>query len=371
MAVTVHRNSGWLRANGNRLVVTHAAAQLRMGDHQVDSPAVRPGPLALLIALGLAAGPAGAAPWPACNAPTLTPPGALHRPPPEYPESARLAGAEGFVDVSYTVLADGSVGWTRIRRAEPPGFFEPAAQDGLRAWRFRPALQDGQPVECRGQTRLRFTLTDGVPARPRGSAAVGDQPAPVYPEQARIEGLEGYVEVEFEAGADGRVTRAEVTLAMPRGDFEPAALAAVRNWRLPPQPAGRSVRRFEFALPALYPHDPSPTLFAAAPFPEQACREGTTGRVRLEVDVAADGRVTAARVIDGEPAGLYDTTALAVARNSRIPPAWRGGVPIAATGLLTLRFEPDAARCGGQVPVDPQAPARRAPTPRVSALGRR
>lgn len=342
-----------------------------MGDHHVDVPAARAGSLALLAALGMASCPADAAPWPACNAATLTPPAALHRPAPEFPESARLAGAEGFVDVAYTVLTDGRVGWTRIRRAEPSGFFEPVALDGLRAWRFRPALLDGRPVECRGQTRLRFTLTDSVPARPQGSAPVGDQPAPVYPEQARLEGLEGYVEVEFEAGADGRVAQAEVTLAMPRGDFERAALAAVRSWRLPPQAAGRSVRRFEFALPARYPHDPSPTLFAAAPYPEQACREGTPGRVRLEVEVTADGRITAARVLDGEPAGLYEATALAVARSSRIPPAWRGGVPIAATALLTLRFEPDAARCGGQAPAEPQAPVRRAPAPRVSALGPR
>ena len=320
----------------------------------------------------LAACPATAAPWPACNAPALTPPGPLQRPAPDYPESARLAGAAGFVDVAFTVLKDGSVGWTRVRRAEPSGFFEPAALEGIRAWRFRPALLDGEPVECRSQTRLRFTLTDGVAARPLGSAAVGDQPAPVYPEQARIEGLEGYVEVEFEAGEHGRVARAEVTLAMPRGDFERAALDAVRSWRLPPDaaPGGRSVRRFELALPALYPHDPSPTLFAAAPFPEQACREGTSGRVRLEVEVAADGRIIEARVLDGEPTGLYDAAALAVARSSRMPPAWRGGVPIAATALLTLRFEPDDVRCGGQVPTDPQAP-RRTPAPRVSASGTR
>jgi TonB family protein len=327
---------------------------------------------ALPLAFGWAMS-ADAAPWPACNDPLLTPPGALHRAPPEYPESARLAGAEGFVDVAFTVLLDGSVGWTRIRRAEPSGFFEPAALEGIRTWRFRPALRDGQPVECRSQTRMRFTLTDGVPARPSGSAAVGDQPAPVYPEKARIEGLEGYAEVEFETGADGRVTWAEVTLAMPRGDFERAALDAVRGWRLAPAGpgSGRSVRRFDFALPALYPHDPLPTLLAAAPFPEQACRDGTRGRVRLEVEVAADGRITAARVIDAEPAGLYDATALTVARSSRIPPAWRGGVPIAATALLTLRFDPDTARCGGYAPADPPAPARRAPAPRVSALGAR
>jgi len=341
-----------------------------MGDHQMVTLRVA-GTLAVLaLALGGAL-PAGAEPWPSCNAPGLAPPGALQRPAPEYPESARLAGAEGYVDVAFTVLRDGHVGWIRIRKAQPSGFFEPAALDALRAWRFRPALQDGEPVECRVQTRLRFTLTEGVPARSAGSARGSDQPPPVYPEQARIEGLEGYVEVEFEAGPDGRVAWAEVTLAMPRGDFERAALAAVRSWRLPPSTAGegRSVRRFDFTLPDLYPHDPLPTLLAAVSYPEQACRDGLRGRVRLEVEVAADGRIVAARVLDAEPAGLYDATALAVARSSRIPPAWRGGVPIAATALLTLRFEPDAAHCGGKAPAEPQAPARRAPAPRVSRLG--
>jgi len=339
-----------------------------MGDRQVVKRSAASCLAALLLAWG-GVYPAAAAPWPSCSDPGLTPPGALERPAPDYPDSARLAGADGFVDVAFTVLRDGRVGWIRVRRAEPSGFFEPAALEALRAWRFRPALRDGEPVECRGQTRLRFTLTEGVPARPAGSAAAGDQPAPVYPEQARIEGIEGYVEVEFETGPDGRVTRAEVTLAMPRGDFERAALAAVRSWRAPPSAAGtaRSVRRFDFALPGLYSHDPLPTLLAAAPYPEQACRDGIPGRVRLEVDVAADGRITAARVLDADPAGLYDAMALAVARNSRIPPAWRGGVPIAATGLLTLRFEPDAARCGGQGPGETQAPLRRAPVPKVSA----
>jgi TonB family protein len=343
-----------------------------MGDRQMVIPAPLSAVFVLLLAL-VGALPAAAAPWPACNTPGLTPPGALQRPAPEYPESARLAGAEGYVDVAFTVLRSGQVGWTSIRRAEPSGFFEPAALDALRAWQFRPALQDGEPVECRAQTRMRFTLTEGVPARPAGSAGGSDQPAPVYPEQARIVGLEGYVEVEFEAGPDGRVTWAEVTLAMPRGDFERAALAAVRSWRLPPSMAGagRSVRRFDFALPGLYPHDPLPTLLAAAPYPEQACRDGIPGRVRLEVQVAPDGRITAARVLDAEPAGLYDGMALAVAHGSRIPPARRGGEAIAATALLTLRFEPDAARCGGQSPAEPPGPVRRAPVPRVSATGLR
>ena len=71
--------------------------------------------------------PAQALPWPACNGPEIFPPTAGAQEPPVYPESARLAGAEGFVDVSFVVLRDGQVGWPRVLRAEPSGFFEAAA----------------------------------------------------------------------------------------------------------------------------------------------------------------------------------------------------------------------------------------------------
>lgn len=319
--------------------------------------------------LTLVAPGAVATPWPACNSRGLTPPAALDRPTTPYPESARQAGAEGFVEVAFTVLRDGRVGWARVLRAQPPGFFEPAALDSIRDWRFDPARRDGEPVECRIQTRVRYTLSDTVVARPQGTAAGGDQPAPVYPEQARIDGLEGYVEVQFEIDPDGRVSRAEVVTAMPRGDFEQAALAAIQRWRLPPGSAGGSpqTRRFDFALPDRYPHEPRPTLLAAAPLPAQACAHRLSGWVRLEVEVDADGRIGASRILASEPAGLYDAAALAVARNSRLEPAYRGGVAIGATGLLTLRFAPDDARCGTGEPGDPRTPGRGPATPRVSS----
>lgn len=370
MAGTVARRSAFVGRYRNRLVVMQTAAELRIGDRLAVIHRVAGCAVAWLMFVTPCA---MAAPWPACNSPGLAPPAALDRPTPPYPESARQAGAEGFVEVAFTVLRDGRVGWARVLRAQPPGFFEPATLDGIRDWQFDPARRNGEPIECRIQTRVRYTLSDTVVARAPGTAAGGDQPAPAYPDQARIEGLEGYVEVQFEVGTDGRVTRAEVATAMPRGDFERAALAAIRRWRLPPGSGGGSplTRRFDFALPDRYPHEPRPTLLAAAPLPAQACAQRISGWVRLEVEVDADGRIGASRILASEPVGLYDATALAVARNSRLEPAYRGGVPIAATGLLTLRFEPDQTRCGAGEPGDPRAPGRGPATPRVSSRGGR
>lgn len=312
-----------------------------------------------------------AASWTPCSDPGLDPAVVVERAAPPYPESARLAGAEGFVEVAFTVLRDGHVGWVRILRAEPSGFFESAALYGVRDWRFEPARRDGEPVECRIQTRVRFTLSDSVAVRPGGEAASNAQPAPVYPEQARIEGLEGYVEVSFTVGRDGSVAGAEVTLAMPRGEFEAAALAAVRAWSFQPDPARvrTETRRFEFSLPDSYPRPPASSRLAAAPLPVEACTQRIAGRVKLEVDTDDDGRINAARILESRPAGLFDATALAIARNSRLAPAWRGGVPIPATALLTLDFRPDEAHCpGGAGPSPPAQPSRRPASPTVSLL---
>ena len=355
-------------------MVTLTAADLLTDDHHaVNPPRGRAAnrPAALWLAATLASPGALAASWTPCNEPGLDPAVAVERTAPPYPESARLAGAEGFVEVAFTVLRDGHVGWVHILRAEPSGFFEAAALYGVRDWRFVPARRDGEPVECRIQTRVRFTMTDSVAARPGNETATGDQPAPVYPEKARIEGLEGYVEVSFTVGRDGSVTGAEVTLAMPRGEFEAAALAAVRAWSFEPDPEGPRTesRRFDFSLPDSYPRPPASSQLAAAPLPIEACTQRITGRVKLEVDTDDDGRINAARILESRPTGLFDATALAIARNSRLAPAWRGGVPIAATALLTLDFKPDEAHCpGGAGPSSPARPSRRPASPTVSTL---
>lgn len=318
---------------------------------------------AALAALLFIAAPAASA-WESCDQKGITPPVAIHREAPAYPQAVRTIGVEGIVEVSLTVLRDGSVGWVRILRAEPRGYFEQAATEGVRQWRFEPARANGEPVECRMRTRVRFALTDR--AATAADAADGARPQPVYPAALLQKRIEGYAEVEFDRDANGAVSNARVIAAMPRGEFERAALSAVRGWHAAPASPGHETRRFEFRLPDTRLDVVPATTFGSAPFPMAACERGVTGRVTLEAETDADGRVLAARILGAEPAGLFDNAALAVARASRLSPAYRDGQPIPATALLTLFFDSEKATCPNLRSPDRDPPPPYRPQPRVT-----
>jgi TonB family protein len=59
--------------------------------------------------------------------------------------------------------------------------------------------------------------------------------AAAYPARAAAQGVEGWVEVEFTVGTDGRTRDALVTGSSPPGVFDQAATAAIARWRYQPQ----------------------------------------------------------------------------------------------------------------------------------------
>ena len=93
--------------------------------------------------------------------PPKRPPGAL--PPvasqvsPRYPPLALRRRVEGFVEVQFTVLPDGSVTDVSIVRSEPRSMFDRAAIDAMQRWRFQPS-PGAEPV--RGRRLFDFKLPD-------------------------------------------------------------------------------------------------------------------------------------------------------------------------------------------------------------------
>jgi protein TonB len=67
---------------------------------------------------------------------------------PEYPELARVARLEGNVILQAIIHSDGAVGDIEVLRTNRPNMgFEDAAIEAVLQWRYKPALQNGKPVE--------------------------------------------------------------------------------------------------------------------------------------------------------------------------------------------------------------------------------
>jgi protein TonB len=82
----------------------------------------------------------------------------ISRPRPVFPYYARRRGIEGYVDVQFTVSAQGTVEDAEALAAKPAGVFDHEALRAIRRWRFKPGIRNGKPVAARLQIRIRFTL---------------------------------------------------------------------------------------------------------------------------------------------------------------------------------------------------------------------
>jgi TonB family protein len=76
---------------------------------------------------------------------------------PQYPEAARKRGIEGWVEVSFTVMPNGTVENVEIRNASPAEVFDDAAIRAVRQWRFEPVVRNGEKVQQRAMLRLKFS----------------------------------------------------------------------------------------------------------------------------------------------------------------------------------------------------------------------
>ena len=107
-----------------------------------------------------AAKPAAATPPPAAVAGETRAAVPVSQPAPRYPAEAFRSRQEGWVEVSFTVAADGSVKDGSVVSANPPRLFNAAALRGITDWKFKPRLENGQPVEQQVRTRIEFKLPD-------------------------------------------------------------------------------------------------------------------------------------------------------------------------------------------------------------------
>jgi TonB family protein len=220
--------------------------------------------LAALLLLGMpgtgSAGPQSAADKPVKATGDIKPPKIIKMVQPVYPEEARKQGIEGMVILEATADANGKVQKVNVLRGV--GGLNQAAMDAVKQWTYEPMIINGKPMPVVFTVTVRFTLKDkagkegvegGVKGGVEGGVAGGvtggvaggveggvkgggaaPQPKlikmshPVYPEEARKQGIEGDVVVEATLGVDGKVKEAKVVRSVAA--LDQAALDAVKQW---------------------------------------------------------------------------------------------------------------------------------------------
>lgn len=100
--------------------------------------------------------PEGPPPAPEVRREAVTPPRALARTRPAYPEAARVRGEEAVVVVRFVVAEDGSVDELRVVRGHPS--FDAVVLGAVRGWRFSPATLEGRPIRLARVAKIPFRL---------------------------------------------------------------------------------------------------------------------------------------------------------------------------------------------------------------------
>jgi protein TonB len=191
-----------------------------------------------------------------------------------------------------------------------------------------------------------------------------DTDAPAIPRlRTAVEGMRAAA--TSRAAAVAAEARADAErLAQSLADLPPAAPAtrpAVRPAGMPPAPVAPAASTppapSSPAIPRVAAADtPPPPVPAAAPaaeppmrvapalrlvqdaqprYPARALDRRLDGRVELMFTVRPDGSVADLRVVDAQPAGVFDQAALQAARRWRFAP-----IPVATTTTRALRFAP-------------------------------
>ncbi len=159
---------------------------------------------------------------------------------PAYPQIARQARVEGTVIVEAKADEQGNVVEARVLRSIP--ILDQAAIEAVKQWKYEPLLIDGKPRKVIFTVTVRFVLDEGTKKNLMKKFAAGavraegdikppkliKEAAPVYPEIARVAGVEGVVILGVKANEEGKIVDVIVLRSIPL--LDQAAIDAVRQW---------------------------------------------------------------------------------------------------------------------------------------------
>lgn len=179
---------------------------------------------------------------------------AVQKVPPVYPQPAKEQHMAGAVELHAIIGKDGHV--QNLTVISGPPIFRASAMDSVRQWVYRPYLLNGEPVEVDTTVTIHYNLGDSPTASsPTAAERAGNPPNtrplgpmrvsggvmaglilskvnPVYPENAKANGIAGMVVMHAIIAKDGSIA----SLAVISGpeELRQASLDAVSQWLYKP-----------------------------------------------------------------------------------------------------------------------------------------
>ena len=165
---------------------------------------------------------------------------------PVYPEKAKAKEIEGTVWIRALVAEDGTVTKAKVQKPSGVDMLDQSALEAAYKCRYKPAEKDGKPVAVWVTYKVDFTLDGSIKVienplpEPIDFVSVEVYPemireeVPVYPKEAKDEGIEGIVWVKALVDADGTVARAIVGKSSGHKSLDEAALTAAEKCQYKP-----------------------------------------------------------------------------------------------------------------------------------------
>ncbi len=230
-----------------------------------------------------------------------------------YPEAAIKANAEGATVLEFTVTQQGTVANIKVAKTSGNADLDAAAVRCAGVWHYKPATQDGKPVDvgwnATVQWRLHPSANETLPSPLPGHVCRN------YPHGAVWDEAQGSVRVRFRIAADGTVKDAVVDKSTGNSDLDQAALACVGAWQYKPATRdGVAVdwdweANVNWYLGSTPPPPPAPCAHYATVTPEML--SGIRGETNVTFRIMPDGTAAEAEVSRSSGNDTLDQAALA------------------------------------------------------------
>lgn len=156
--------------------------------------------------------------------------------PAKYPSQAIEACVDGTAIVLVDVDKHGEFNKATIERSAGQAYFDEAALEAAKHWRYNPAIENGQPAPGRIRIPVDFPVYEGcwasvkvdVEARP-DSASMKANP-PKWPAAVKDDKLRGKVVLLIQIDRDGGRKNLKVGVSSGHGDIDDAAMLAAMQW---------------------------------------------------------------------------------------------------------------------------------------------